>query len=488
MPSVILSVAVIFLLTIDIHRNPRRHLMTSKNFAHARAIQSKKHIKKYIKQAAMLSVSLTAFCSVGNCTWWKSCCGSNGDVIEHNTLQPETRQIIHKETIGIELVDSPAIQNFVLLNIHDMINTVNSGIDILNLQIKVLDSMEVFATKANADTAEPSHRALFSEIYQAWLNNIDILIDRLYQIKSNNMALLDYDSSTNTRLGDRDAINTGSVTTNISKDLSLTGFISGGIESASVDTSGGDSGLVNVIVGGQPFGGTIPLGVAGKIQLTSITDHANTITLDITGTGLDSTYKIQKELNTLFQLDIGSPVSMRSASSDLSDSITSIQISAATTPGIYGFSSGYDSIADTITYKISNGAQVWKKTYAAFSASDAQLNKNIRTVTFNNGFTVTTSANNDEQHPAAGMEIINVEAGKHAPLSFQVGDASSNMIDIQFNLATVSSLTLNGTVISEKATAKTAADAIDKALIEVSNMIAKLGGTKAQLNCAKQVY
>ena len=62
------------------------------------------------------------------------------------------------------------------------------------------------------------------------------------------------------------------------------------------------------------------------------------------------------------------------------------------------------------------------------------------------------------------------------------------MIDIQFNPATVSSLNLNGTVISERATARTAAEAIDKALIEVSNMIAKLDGTKSQLNCAKQVY
>jgi hypothetical protein len=49
-------------------------------------------------------------------------------------------------------------------------------------------------------------------------------------------------------------------------------------------------------------------------------------------------------------------------------------------------------------------------------------------------------------------------------------------------------LNLSGTVISEKASAASAADDIDRALIEVSNMVAKLGGTKAQLNCAKQAY
>ena len=86
------------------------------------------------------------------------------------------------------------------------------------------------------------------------------------------------------------------------------------------------------------------------------------------------------------------------------------------------------------------------------------------------------------------VEIIKVEAGDQVTLSFQVGDATSNVIDIQFNPATVSSLNLNGTVISERATARTAAEAIDKALIEVSNMIAKLDGTKAQLNCAKEIY
>lgn len=384
--------------------------------------------------------------------------------------------------VGANLSSAILAQTQAASNVTQACALISLAAGSLQSMSQILQTLKARATQANADTVGPSQRAMLNEEYQALLKQVD----NTAKISWNGIALFAGGSGANTRLGDKDAITTGTVTTNISKDLSLTGFISGGVESVNVDTSGGDSGLVNVIVGGQSFGGTIALGVAGKIQLTSVTDHANTITLDITGTGLDSTDKIQKELKTLFQLDIGSPVSMRSASSDLTDSITSIQTGAATTPGIYGFSSGYNSAANTITYKISNGEQVWEKTYDAFPASDATLNKNIRTVTFDNGFTVTTASNNDETNPAPGMEIINVEAGNQVTLSFQVGDTSSNVIDIQFNPATVSSLNLNGTVISEKSTAKTSADALDKALIEVSNMIAKLGGTKAQLNFTGQ--
>jgi flagellin len=384
--------------------------------------------------------------------------------------------------VGANLSSAILAQTQAASNVTQACALISLAAGSLQSMSQILQTMKARATQANADTIGPSQRAMLNEEYQALLKQVD----NTARITWNGVALFAGGTGENTRLKDHDATGTGFATDNISPDFEFHGFLAGGVESVNVDTSGGNSGLVNLVVGGQTFTGIIQLNTIGKAQLTSITDHANTITLDITGDGLSSTSEIQKELKTLFQLDIGSPISMRSASADLSSNLQSIETGAATSPGIYGLSYGYNSTADTITYKISNGLQVWEKTYDAFDTSNALLDKNARTVVFDNGFTITTAANTDERAPTSGVEIINVESGNQVTMNFQVGDVSTNLIDIQFNPATVLALNLSGTVISEKASAASAADDIDRALIEVSNMVAKLGGTKAQLTFTGQ--
>lgn len=384
--------------------------------------------------------------------------------------------------VGANLSSAILAQTQAASNVTQACALISLAAGSLQSMSQILQTMKARATQANADTIGPSQRAMLNEEYQALLKQVD----NTANITWNGIALFSGGSGANTRLGTKDAANTGTATTNISEDIAITGFVAGAVDSVNVDSSGGNSGIVNVVVGGQSFQGIIPLSSAGNVQLTSVTDHANTITLTISADGLNSTDSIQKELKELFQLDIGSPISLRSASTDLTGNFTSVETGAATTPGIYGVSYGYNSTADTVTYKISNGTQVWEKTYSAYLASDATLGKNARTVVFDNGFTIKTSANNDETNPAVGLEIVNVEVGNQVVMNFQVGDSSTNVIDIEFNPATVLALNLTGTVISEKESASTTTDALDKALIEVSNMIAKLGGTKAQLNFTGQ--
>ncbi|MES2608550.1 MAG: flagellin [Pseudomonadota bacterium] len=384
--------------------------------------------------------------------------------------------------VGANLSSAILAQTQAASNVTQASALISLAAGSLQSMSQILQTMKARATQANADTIGPAQRAMLNEEYQSLLSQVDNTAKTTW----NGVTLFAGGSGANNRLGDKSLTGTGATTDNISTDFTLNGFVAGGVESVNVKSSGDASGLVNVVVGGQSFQGTIPLGATGSAQLTSVTDHANTITLNLTGTGLTDTDDIQRELKKLFQLDIGSPISMRSASRDLSGTITSATTSAATSPGIYGLSSGYNSTANTITYKVSNGLQVWEKTYDANSASDSDLGLAARTVVFDNGFTVKTTANNNETNPPAGVEIINVEAGNQVTMTFQVGDVSTNVIDIQFKPATVLSLNLTGTVISEKSTAATTADSIDKALIEVSNMIAKLGGTKAQLNFTGQ--
>ena len=384
--------------------------------------------------------------------------------------------------VGANLSSAILAQTQAASNVTQACALISLAAGSLQSMSQILQTMKARATQANADTIGPSQRAMLNEEYQALLTQVD----NTAKITWNGVALFAGGSGDNTRLGDKTATGTGATTANISENFTLHGFIAGSVESVSVDSSGQNSGLINLVVGGQSFQGTITLGTTGTAQLTSVTDRSNTITLNITDTGLTTTDAIQTELKTLFQLDIGSPISIRSASTNLIDKLTSTETGAATAPGIYGLSYGYNSTAETITYKISNGLQVWEKTYDAFAASDADLGKNARTVVFDNGFTVKTAANNNERIPLSGVEIVNVETGNQVTMNFQVGDVSTNIIDIDFNPATVLALNLTGTVISEKSSAATTADTIDRALIEVSNMIAKLGGTKAQLNFTGQ--
>lgn len=211
------------------------------------------------------------------------------------------------------------------------------------------------------------------------------------------------------RLGELRAIDTGATTPNISAKFILHGFVVGGVNSVNVDVFDENLKLVTLIVEGQNFQGAMSLGTTGRVKLTSDTDYTNSITLNIIGTGFTTTDEIQRELNTLFQLDTGAPVCMHSESTDLSLAFTNMQVGAATPPGTYGLSYGYNSTANTITYKVSNGLQVWERSYDAFVPSDAILNRNERTIVFDNGLTITTAANNDETNPVEGMEIINVE-------------------------------------------------------------------------------
>jgi flagellin len=349
----------------------------------------------------------------------------------------------------------------------------------LQTMTEVLQTMKARSTQANSDTIGSSQRAMLDKEYQALLSQVDTTA----KISWNGQQLFTGSNSTVNRLGTLAASGTsGGTTTDVAAAYTLTGFVSGSVNDVNVKTSGENGALVNVIVGGQAFSGSIIFGQTGTVQLSSNIDSANTISLDVTGTGLTSTSIIESELNALFQLDIGNPISMRSTSTDLSTTLTSVATGAATEAGIYGLSYGYDANQDTITYKLSNGKNVWEKTFEASLSSNASLGLNTRTIVFDNGLTVKTAGSTDETVSANGVEILNISQGSQLSLSFQVGTTSADTISITFGSATTKSLGLSGTAITSKDSAVSASNAIDAALIQISDMIAQLGGTKSQMN------
>ena len=385
--------------------------------------------------------------------------------------------------VGANLISSIMAQTQGASNVTQASALISLAAGSLQTITEILQTMKTRATQSNSDAIGSSQRAMLDQEYQSLLTQIDATAS----VSWNGTSLFTGGSSDNTRLGTLAASGTqGIATENIAGQFSVTGFVAGTVDSVNVKSSGENSARVDVTIGGQSFVGTIKMDTVGNFQLTSSIDPANTITLTITGVGLTSTSEIITELNTLFQLNIGNPISLRSTSTDLSTTLTSISSGAATKPGIYGLSYGYDEASNQVTYKISNGQSVWQKSYYALNSVTAGLNQNSRTIVFDNGLTVTTAVNTDETNPTTGIEVFNVEVGNQFTLTFQVGDLSSQVVDIVFNSATKNSLGLDGTNITAKDKSVVASNAIDNALIEISNMIAQLGGTKSQLNFTYQ--
>jgi len=386
--------------------------------------------------------------------------------------------------VGASLTSAILAQTQAASNVTQACALISLASGSLSSMTQILQTMKARATQANSDTIGPSQRAMLNEEYQALLTQVDLTAKTSW----NGVPLFTGGSGEAKRLANSDAsgITSPQAPADISATFALTGFVSGPVQSVAVQSSGENAGAVDVTIGGQSFKGSLQFGATGNVQLTSTTDTSNTLTLNITGTGLTSTSAIRTELNSLFQLDIGNPISMRSESSDLSATITSTNSGASTRPETYGLSYGYNDTSKQITYKISDGLSVWEKSFDAFSETNATLNLNARTVVFDNGFTVTTAANTDETHPTAGIEIITVDTGNKLTMGFQVGDSSSERITIEFSAATASALNITGTSIADTDSASATGNILDVALTEINNMAAKLGGTKTQLNFTGQ--
>ena len=222
------------------------------------------------------------------------------------------------------------------------------------------------------------------------------------------------------------------------------------------------------------------MNVIGAVQLTSTTDLTNSMTLHIVNSGFSSNAQIEAELKTLFQLDILCPISVRSASTDLSAAIVPVTVGTSTAAGNYGLSYSYDTNTNSVTYKLRNGLQKWENTYEV-------LNTNARVIDFENGLTITKAVDVDETQPISGVEFLNVIKGDQVILNTQVGTQASETFALTLASATSEAFNLAGTHLSDQASALSAVTAIDTALIQVRNMNTQIGGGIIELGCMSSV-
>ncbi len=385
--------------------------------------------------------------------------------------------------VGSVLTSTIMAQTQAVANVTQASALIQLATGSLSSMSQILVTMKSRASQANSGAISPAQRSMLDREYQTLLSQVDKMANTTW----NGIALFAGAGGTATRIGTADSIGNeeGTTTADISGTVVLAGFVSGAVRSVDVRGSDSTAATINVDIGGQIFSGSITYGTEGNYVLSSKKDPTSSVTLEVTGTGLDSTKTIKDQLSQLFKMDVGAPLSFRSASTDLSAKITSVSSGQAASK-VYSLSYGYDEGAGKVIYKLSSGDSVWLKEFDPKTAADALLNKASRTVVFENGFKIITADNNNETAPLGGYEIINISGGTNVSMSFQIGENSSDALSLEFQSATTALLDISGTDISRQDSAADAVVKIESALAQVNNMIAGLGSKKTQLSFTNQ--
>ncbi len=157
--------------------------MMYQNFVHARTLQPKNPFCKYLKQAAMLSISLAAFCSYGSC----SDAAEDADntlirrVSSRDSLKSASEadiEISRKDIMISKIEKALRMQNTSLnpqfrQNIKQGLYLINLGISVPNQELAHLASMEDIVKSASSTDDKASLHAIRDAAYQAHLWVID---------------------------------------------------------------------------------------------------------------------------------------------------------------------------------------------------------------------------------------------------------------------------------------------------------------------------
>jgi flagellin len=249
-----------------------------------------------------------------------------------------------------------------------------------------------------------------------------------------------------------------------------TGFISGAVSGVDVVGNGAQYDIT-VTAGLQTFKATEAPSAGNQLVLTSTTDGNNKISLDYAAsTGAitnANTFKVA--LQQLLGITGGSPASFTSTSTAMAK--TQLLPGAATAPGNYALD--YNVSGSTGTFKLSDGVNH----YSANIHAAASISQDI---TFGNGMVLKLSAFDGSGKKA--QATYNVDSGSAVNMLFQIGQKTSDVLNMSFRGMTAFNLGVSGTNITTKEQAGIANSAVLVAQKSVNNLVADLGGKKSQLD------
>jgi hypothetical protein len=457
--------------------------MMHQNFVHSRTLQSKNLFSKYLKQAAMLPISLAAFCSYGSC----------GDDLNNQTIEGVASSSVIRDS---------AVQADKSVDFQNAINTINLASDLLVRGIEQFLGMKKLTASAS-DSIDPSERVEPDNLYQEKLKSFDEII----HTPISGIHVFSGGIAKNTSLDILPASNIGAATTDIASNPQLREI--GPIELIKIEPSRQKSVLIQIGARDE-FQGIIELGKTGKVQLTSTNECSKFIMLDIIGTGLTTIEEIQTQLNQLFQYTerrdhITLPFQIGTAADDIINirfnSITALDLNLSRTN-----ISDKDSAAATAD-KIDNAIievanmvakfggtkeqlncakQIYELQHQFSEPSDASSTKhfsikllNLAIEQFDAMQCSAEQADSDDVGPsqrAMFNEEFQARLGNVARISSKIPYAQISTADVPVDFASTENLNLAGTDISIKTSAEIALGIINAARTIVSDMIARLKG------------
>lgn len=372
-----------------------------------------------------------------------------------------------KSTIGVlEQVSRNAAQAISVANVAA------GGYTQLN---NILSKMKNLAAQVINPALGPNEKAFAQQEFAKLLEQVDKTAN---DTKFNGVALLKGNGGTVTSFGAVNAAVTGSTacgsfTGNLTATMSQ-GYIGGVVKDATVTDTGVANQYKFTITlessGGvqQTFSAVSATPAAGNVVFRSESSDLNILTLETDAAIGANASAIQSEMRTAFGIANGTYATIAMESTAFNGGVTSINSAMGVAAGDFVLRSNTDGNVSLIE---SSG-----RAYTI-----ANVANGAQTLSFSNGLTVDLNGT-FVQTTAITPIAFHVSAGSDSTLTFQIGETSSDTLDIDVATATASALGLSGLEISTVTTAQTALTTLTDAITNVTAALATLGAEQSQLS------
>jgi flagellin len=397
-----------------------------------------------------------------------------------------------------------------------LLQVANGSMDRIN---DILIRMKTLSTQVVNGTLSITERQYAQQEFSQLVNQVDQIST---QTRWNGVSFLNGGNktvgSTNTLPTNRAAGVTGldATATNFFSNASIgtfAGEISGSVTDVNVTNIGGQQ-QIDVVIGSQTFRGVVSVGSnnanGSAIVLRSLVNDHNSFTMTINqanniAAGIAGATALQTDIEDLFELDNAAAAPASFLSGALTDANAGalinggtasalsavVRANGATADGTYTVTSAYDLTTDKATIRIQDAkGNVYNQTIenpAQYGLAGAPANL---TIGFSNGVEITlaaakvaglTTATNNFGTSTAQSVRFDVNQGTATTMDFQVGEKSTDLIQINFSSMTSAGLGLNVLNIETFTGGQTASDVISDAISRVNNSQAELGAIQSRM-------
>jgi flagellin len=282
---------------------------------------------------------------------------------------------------------------------------------------------------------------------------------------------------------------------NTSGTASTSGFALGAIDPSNITVNyDGSTYTVNLLIGVQRFQGiaTPNSGTPGSLSLTSTIDPGTQVTLsNVSFTNGDPASTVKSAIMNAAGLNTGTPVQFYPvnavAKATANALVPSVKASGNATTGDYYLSYGTDGTNAIFKWQGSSSLYTTSFNINEIATNAGTATNNFSGDLFLSDGTCITLSNFDLTNTNSLLgAIVHVAEGGSRSFTLQVGDDYSQTTTFQMGISTINGLNLTGYNLSSQTEAQQAITAIQNAINVVSDLIAKCGDDKLQLEASRK--